>query len=153
MGEVRYAAKLKKINMEFSYETEKIKYQYKPQQYIVDFTIPVSAKKNSPKIHLEYKGKFDSDSRRKMSAVKRSNPDADIRLVFEKPNNKLYKGAKTRYWEWAEKHGFKWYDVRDIAGLKRDISEAKKHERKNSKATKARNKSQPKGVDSAAPKK
>jgi hypothetical protein len=144
MGEVRYAAALKKSRLNFSYESDKIEYQYDPQKYVVDFTIPIGT--HGEKIHIEYKGKLDGPTRRKMRAIKKSNPDVDLRIVFEKPNNKLYRGAKMRYWEWAERNGFKWYDVRNVGQLKRDVREETKNARKNSKATAKAKRSQAKGM-------
>ena len=143
MGEVRYAANLQKAHLKFSYETDQIDYQYEPQKYIVDFTIPVGIDKN---IYIEYKGKLDGPTRRKMRAIKKSNPEKDIRIVFEKPNNKLYRGAKMRYWEWAERHGFVWYDVREISKLKSDIREETQRERKKRKAIKKGRRPQAKGM-------
>jgi len=43
-----------------------------------------------------------------MKAVKAANPDLDIRFVFQTPYNKIYKGSKTTYAKWADKHGFPW---------------------------------------------
>jgi hypothetical protein len=142
MSEVRFAARLNDADIPFGYETEILKYQYNPQKYVVDFTLEID---NTHKILLEYKGKLDGPSRKKMRAVKAANPDMDIRFVFEKPNNKLYKGAKLRYWEWAERYGFKWYDaIKDIDTIKRHIKELNNVERKKSKTTKASSKSQAK---------
>lgn len=149
MGEVRYAANLQKARLNFSYETDHCKYQYDPQKYIVDFTIPISAHE---KIFIEYKGKLDSPTRKKMRAIKKSNPDMDLRIVFEKPNNKLYRGAKMRYWEWAERWGFKWYDVRDIDKLKRDVREESQRARKLSKAFAKARRAHAKAVEDAASK-
>lgn len=59
-------------------------------------------------ILVEIKGKLDAPTRRKMLAVKKANPKLDIRFVFMRANNPIRKGAKTRYWEWAEKAGFGW---------------------------------------------
>ena len=126
MGEVRFAAKLRTAAIPFAYENDVLVYKHKPQKYVVDFTLPLNKTNNPPKILLEYKGKLDAISRRKMRAVKDSNPDLDIRFVFEKPHNKLYKGAKMRYWEWAERYGFGWYDVRDVKQIRKDLTEAKK---------------------------
>ena len=105
---------LNAVKLPFEYEQHKFKYQYDPQTYTVDFSV------NG--IHFEYKGKLDAQTRKKMRAIKKSNPKLDLRIVFEKPNNKLYKGAKMRYWEWAECHGFKWYDCRDIKKIKGDLT-------------------------------
>lgn len=43
-----------------------------------------------------------------MELVKASNPELDIRFVFQNANNKLSKNSKTTYGEWATKKGFKW---------------------------------------------
>lgn len=121
MGEVRFANDLKRNSLRFEYEPDKFAYQIKEQHYTPDFKC-----KN---IYLEYKGKFDGATRKKMLAVKRCNPDLDVRIVFEKPNNLIRKKRKptenvSRNWEWAEKHGFKWYDYRDLKTIKEDIKNA-----------------------------
>jgi 3-deoxy-D-manno-octulosonic acid (KDO) 8-phosphate synthase len=43
-----------------------------------------------------------------MKAVKKANPDLDIRFVFQAPFNKINKKSKTTYAAWAEKNGFQW---------------------------------------------
>ena len=70
--------------------------------YLPDFIIL----KNG--IIIEAKGYLDTASCKKMLAVKRSNPDLDIRFVFMDANGKRNKKAKLRNWEWAEKHNFPW---------------------------------------------
>jgi hypothetical protein len=52
--------------------------------------------------------------RAKMTAVKKENPDKDIRFLFQAPNNRLTKRSKTTYGEWATKNGFKWAIAPDI---------------------------------------
>ncbi len=69
--------------------------------YLVDFVLPNG-------IHVEAKGYLDAAACRKMLAVKASNPNLDIRFVFQNPNGKRNKRAKLKNWEWAEKHGFRW---------------------------------------------
>ena len=59
-------------------------------------------------VYLETKGHLTEEDRRKMKAVKKANPDLDIRFVFQAPTNKIRKGSKTSYASWAEKNGFKW---------------------------------------------
>jgi hypothetical protein len=59
-------------------------------------------------IIVETKGFFDSEDRRKHLAIKSQHPELDIRFVFSNANAKLYKGAKTRYFEWCDKNGFLW---------------------------------------------
>jgi hypothetical protein len=118
MSEVRFAALLISKKVKFDYEKHVFQYQHKPQKYTVDFSVK---QKGGHMVHFEYKGKLDAQTRKKMRAIKKSNPTLDIRFVFEKPNNKLYKGAKTRYWEWAEKQGFKWYDSKDIKSIQKAL--------------------------------
>ena len=59
-------------------------------------------------VYLETKGYFKPADRRKMKAVKKANPDLDIRLVFQAPYNKISKRSKTTYAKWADKNGFPW---------------------------------------------
>lgn len=59
-------------------------------------------------IIIEAKGYLDAAACRKMLAVKRCNPELDIRFVFQNANGKRNKRAKLKNWEWAEKHGFPW---------------------------------------------
>ena len=58
-------------------------------------------------IVVEVKGRLTSFDRKLLKSVKEQRPGVDLRLVFDK-NNRIYKGAKTRYSEWAEKHGFRY---------------------------------------------
>lgn len=57
-------------------------------------------------IFIEAKGLFDSDDRTKLLLVRKQNPGIDVRIVFMNPNAKLYKGSKSTYATWCEKHGF-----------------------------------------------
>jgi hypothetical protein len=102
MGEVRCAADMKRRRIPYKYEPLVLTYQHEPQKYTPDFV--------SPKIEgvIEYKGKMTNETRKKLLSIQRCNPDVPIRLVFEKPNNKIRKGSKTTYWQWAEKNGFDW---------------------------------------------
>jgi len=59
-------------------------------------------------IIVETKGKFDPSDRRKHLAIQKQHPELDIRFVFSNANAKLNKGAKSRYFEWCDKNGFKW---------------------------------------------
>lgn len=104
MGEVKCAADLEKRKIKYTYETTTVPYQYKPQKYTPDFDIMVNGKV----MHIEYKGKLDYATRKKLLAVRACNPDMDICLVFEKANNKIRKGSKTTYGMWAESKGFRW---------------------------------------------
>lgn len=73
-------------------------------RYIPDFQLPNG-------ILIETKGYFPPRDRSKMLKVKKQNPKLDIRFVFQRPNNKITKSKNSiMYWEWAERHGFKWAD-------------------------------------------
>lgn len=74
------------------YESEKIPYVIHGN-YIPDIIIH-----KTPKIYIEAKGHFRPEAKRKMVAVKKLNPELDIRIVF-------YKYNKT-YIRWANRHGF-----------------------------------------------
>lgn len=86
--------------LEVEFEPFKLSYLMKGN-YLPDFVLPNG-------IIVEAKGYFDSRSRAKMIAVKKHNPNLDIRFVFMNSRNKLRKGSKTTYAEWCEKYGFKY---------------------------------------------
>jgi predicted nuclease of restriction endonuclease-like RecB superfamily len=104
MGEVRCAADLKRKRIPYKYEKLVLEYQHQPQKYTPDFVIERSGKRTI----IEYKGKMTNETRKKMLSIKRCNPELTICLVFEKPSNKIRKGSKTTYGDWAEKNGFLW---------------------------------------------
>lgn len=54
---------------------------------------------------VECKGYFDYEARRKMLAVKRSNPGLDIRMLFVR-DNPIRKGTAYRYSDWCRANGF-----------------------------------------------
>lgn len=95
------AAQLKRSKVAFEYETITLPYVLE-RTYTPDFVIKVNG------VLIEAKGVLDDDTRAKMLAVKKQNPDADIRFVFMNANNKIRKGSKTTYAMWAEKNGFPW---------------------------------------------
>ena len=97
--EKQVADLLKQLKVEYEYESEYFPYVIE-HKYIPDFRVG--------DVYLETKGYFKPSDRRKMLAVKRCNPDLDIRLVFQAPHNKISKRSKATYSMWAEKHGFPW---------------------------------------------
>lgn len=72
-----------------------------PKVYIPDFTL------ESGRI-LEAKGWYPQSDRQKMDAVMRSNPDLDVRLVLQRPTDKIRKGSKTTVAQWCDRKGIKW---------------------------------------------
>ncbi len=66
--------------------------------YTPDFLLPNGT-------WIESKGRLTSANRRRLVAFKAAFPDVKLRIVFM-ADNLLYKGAKSRYGEWAKKAGF-----------------------------------------------
>ncbi len=101
---------LKQRNVNYGYETKTLKYTYtipareKTERYTPDFPIITRTGKT---IYIETKGRLTADNRKKYRRVQRLT-GIDLRFVFQRPNNKIYKGSKTTYWQWAEKNGFLW---------------------------------------------
>jgi len=87
--------------LKISYESDKIPY-YIERKYVPDFTVEF---KDGRILYIEAKGWLRSEDRSKMIAVKRANPDLDIRILFQN-DNKLNKNSKSRYSDWANKNGF-----------------------------------------------
>lgn len=95
---------LKGRNIGFEYEKMKITWlDSKERSYTPDFVLENG-------IIIETKGRFVSADRRKHKEIKKQYPDLDIRFVFSNSRAKLYKGAKSTYGEWCEKHGFLYSD-------------------------------------------
>ena len=91
-----------------SYEYESCKVPYTIQHhYHPDFILPNH-------VHLEAKGYWSAPDRRKIAAVKKDNPDLDLRMVFQAPYNKISKESKTTYAIWCEKHDIPWTSFQDI---------------------------------------
>ena len=68
--------------------------------YIPDFRLPNGT-------WIEAKGKLTGANRRRLVAWKAYFPEEKLRIVFM-ADNKLSKGAKSRYSEWAAKAGFEY---------------------------------------------
>jgi hypothetical protein len=94
----------------YGYESETLSYKYtvpaveKTERYTPDFPIVTRSGK---KIYIETKGRLTAENRKKYLRVK-NLLGIDLRFVFQKPNNKIYKGSKTTYWQWCESNGFLW---------------------------------------------
>jgi predicted nuclease of restriction endonuclease-like RecB superfamily len=100
--EISVAKSLADRGIKFEYESEKIVFVPKPRTYTPDFYLPHND------IYIEAKGHLDKGDRVKMVLVKEQNPHLDIRFVFLNARNKIYKGSKTTYGDWATRHGFEW---------------------------------------------
>ena len=94
---------LKQLGVNVQFETLKVKYEVpsKSHTYTPDFLLPNG-------IIVETKGLFESSDRAKHVLIKLQYPDLDIRFVFSRARDKIYKGSPTSYGEWATRNGFQW---------------------------------------------
>jgi hypothetical protein len=83
------------------------------EQYHLKYVIPASDHIYTPDLILpngiiiEAKGLFETEDRKKHLLVKEQYPHLDIRFVFSNPKQVIYKGSKTSYAAWCQKHGYK----------------------------------------------
>jgi hypothetical protein len=96
-----------------NYETETIHYVVPEQKskYTPDF---VFTKKTGELMYVETKGRWTATDRKKMKHVLQSNPDIDLRIVFQNPAQKISKSSKTTYESYALKLGIKHVAKREI---------------------------------------
>jgi len=84
------------------------------EKHEVSYTIPASHHTYKPDfklpngIYIESKGWFLPEDRKKHLLIKEQHPEMDLRFILQSPNGKIYKGSKTTYAQWCDKHGFKW---------------------------------------------
>jgi len=104
--EENVASLLEGLGISYEYESEKLSYVIE-HNYTPDFKLPNYR-------YLEVKGYWDAEDRRKILAVKRDNPDIDLRMVFQSPYNTISKRSKTTYAKWCEKHDIPWTSYHDI---------------------------------------
>jgi len=102
--EERVSRELEEAGVKYEYETQKIKYHVEEDRtYTPDFILPNG-------IIVETKGRFTVADRKKHLLIQKQYPKHDIRFVFQNSRAKLYKGAKTTYAQWCDKHGFLYAD-------------------------------------------
>ena len=92
--EEKIADLLTELGVSFEYESTKVPYTIQ-HNYHPDFVLPNN-------VYLEAKGYWEPADRRKVLAVKRDNPDIDLRMVFQAPFNTISKKSKTTYAQWCE---------------------------------------------------
>ena len=104
--EDKLSKQIKTAGLEVHYETDKIKYQVPPRQakYTPDFRLP----KDGGFFYVEAKGIWDVKDRQKHLLIQEQYPEIDIRFVFSNSNNKLYKGSKSTYASFCDKHRLRW---------------------------------------------
>jgi hypothetical protein len=96
---------LKKNKVSFQYELLKIKWtDLRIRTYTPDFVLPNG-------IIIETKGRFIASDRSKHLTIRKQYGDTyDIRFIFSNSKARLYKGSKTTYAMWCDKHGFLYAD-------------------------------------------
>jgi len=115
--ETRIAKNLEERGVNFTYETTSYNYQIRPynakcqecgssniyetRKYTPDFFLPNG-------IIVEAKGRFKPSDRKLMKAVMSSNPELDIRMLFQNPNVWLTKSKKKNYGTWCDYENIKW---------------------------------------------
>ena len=100
------AKDLKDRGVEFEYEKLKVRWQLlENKTYTPDFKLPNG-------IIIESKGRFVQADRKKHLIIQDQHPFLDIRFVFSNSKAKLYKGAKSTYGDWCNRHGFLYADKR-----------------------------------------
>ena len=104
--EEKVADLLVELGVKYEYETTKVPYVIE-HVYTPDFILPNG-------VVLECKGYWDSDDRRKIKAVKKNNPDLDLRMVFQAPFNTISKKSKTTYAQWCDRHDIPWTSFHNI---------------------------------------
>jgi hypothetical protein len=97
---------LEGLGVSYQYESEKLSYTIE-HNYTPDFVLPNY-------VYLEAKGYWDATDRRKLLAVKRDNPDIDLRMIFQSPYNTISKKSKTTYAKWCDKHDIPWTAYHNI---------------------------------------
>jgi len=112
--EERVCNNLRNRNIQYDYEPYQLKYttEVKPA-YCANcgHNVVLKERNYTPDIVLgngiviEIKGKFTGEMRTKMLAVRRCNPELDIRMLFQ-ADNWLTKKKATRYSDWCERNGF-----------------------------------------------
>ena len=100
--ENNFARFLELNNVRYDYESEKIRYTPKTRTYTPDFHLL------DYNMFIETKGQIVTSDRSKHLLIKEQHPDIDIRFVFQNAKKRLYKGSKTTYADWCDKHGFQY---------------------------------------------
>lgn len=99
--EALIALQLDGVRHEYEPKNKKLRYTVE-KKYLPDFWIP------QHNLFVETKGYFSQADRTKMVALKRSNPELRVLLVFQNAQNRLSSRSTMTYAKWAEKNGFEW---------------------------------------------
>ena len=104
--EENIASLLEGLGVSYQYESEKLSYTIE-HNYTPDFVLPNYT-------YLEAKGYWSPEDRRKILNVKKSNPEIDLRMIFQSPYNTISKKSKTTYAKWCERHDIPWTSYHNI---------------------------------------
>lgn len=101
-----------------SYEPFTIDYSIiEERKYKPDF-VDATLFKQSSKIRVyETKGRFTGVDRKKLLAVRETNPEIELILVFQRDNKLTTAKNSSRYSEWATKHGFDYCIGTDLSKI------------------------------------
>ena len=72
-----------------------------PRSYTPDFVLDNG-------VVLEVKGYFDAEDRRLIKLFREQHPDVDLRMVLQKPHQKLTKTGRMTYATWCERYSVPW---------------------------------------------
>jgi Phage endonuclease I len=87
------------------YEKETLEYRVEEtRKYTPDFKLKGS------NLYVEGKGKFTFQDRKKMLYMKEQYPKLRFHMFFVSADKPLYKGSKSSYGDWCDKHGIAWSD-------------------------------------------
>tara|TARA_R100001463_G_scaffold84969_3_gene139777 strand:- start:407 stop:778 length:372 start_codon:yes stop_codon:yes gene_type:complete len=104
--EFEFAQYLAKNKIKYTYEKDKFRYILPIKTYTPDFYLSEYC------FHLELKGHLDVATRVKHLLLKTQNPHLDLRFIFPNSKKKIYKGSKTSYADWCNRHDFLYADNR-----------------------------------------
>lgn len=108
-----YRSGLEETNIEYL-KTKNISADY--ERYTIEYVKPATKHKYTPDfvlpngIIIETKGVWDAQDRQKHLLIRKQYPNLDIRFVFSRSKTRLYKGSKTTYGSFCDKHGIKYAD-------------------------------------------
>jgi len=111
------------------YEYEAVKFKYtipaSVHSYTLDFIIHKPNKHKPLRIETKgvFRGRWPVADRKKHLYLRDSDPNIDIRFIFQNPNAKIAPNAKTTVSQWASINGFKWIGINDEGGFEEWMNE------------------------------
>lgn len=104
--EANVARSLARRGVKFKYESKKLPFVQpaKKRTYKPDFELPETG------VFVECKGRLTQADRNKLEWIKETYPSLRLVILFQRADNPIRRGSKTRYRDWADKVGFEWAD-------------------------------------------